>query len=82
VQRDNYPAHTDFDMGLFKSFAVHEEMHFEFRAEAFNVFHHTQWKQVNDVACYGAAACASSPFLTVMSAHNARILQFAGKFVF
>jgi hypothetical protein len=26
----NLPAHTDFDMGLFKNFAVHEDMHFEF----------------------------------------------------
>ncbi len=78
----NNPAHTDFDMGLFKSFAVHEDMHFEFRAEAFNVFNHTQWNDINNNACYGATACASSPFLTVTSAHNARILQFAGKFVF
>jgi Carboxypeptidase regulatory-like domain/TonB-dependent Receptor Plug Domain len=74
------PARTNFDMGLFKSFAVHEDMHFEFRAEAFNVFNHTQWSQVNNNSCYGD--CSSSPFLTVTAAHNARILQFAGKFVF
>jgi hypothetical protein len=67
-------------MGLFKSFVVHEDMHFEFRAEAFNVFNHTQWSQVNNSSCYGD--CSSSPFLTVTAAHNARILQFAGKFVF
>jgi hypothetical protein len=78
----NNPSHTDFDMGLFKSFPVHEDMHFEFRAEAFNIFNHTQWETINNNACYGAAACASSPFLTVTAAHNARILQFAGKFVF
>jgi hypothetical protein len=78
----NNPSHTDFDMGLFKSIPVHEDMHFEFRAEAFNIFNHTQWETINNNACYGAAACASSPFLTVTAAHNARILQFAGKFVF
>jgi Carboxypeptidase regulatory-like domain/TonB-dependent Receptor Plug Domain len=76
----NLPARTNFDMGLFKSFVVHEDMHFEFRAEAFNVFNHTQWSQVNNSSCYGD--CSSSPFLTVTAAHNARILQFAGKFVF
>ena len=69
-------------MGLFKNFAVREDMRFEFRAEAFNVFNHTQWSGVNTSACYGAAACSADPFLTVNSAHNARILQLAGKFVF
>jgi Carboxypeptidase regulatory-like domain/TonB-dependent Receptor Plug Domain len=79
----NLPAHTNFDMGLFKNFAVHEGMHFEFRTEAFNVFNHTQWSGINSTAdCYGASACASDGFLTATSAHNARILQLAGKFVF
>jgi Carboxypeptidase regulatory-like domain/TonB-dependent Receptor Plug Domain len=78
----NLPARTDFDMGLFKNFAIRESMHFEFRAEAFNVFNHTQWSGVDNSACYGAANCSSSTFLTAISAHNPRILQFAGKFVF
>ena len=70
-------------MGLFKSFAVHEDMHFEFRAEAFNVFNHTQWMTVNQNSCYSSQQdCSASPFLTVTGAHNARILQLAGKFVF
>jgi len=78
----NLPAHTNFDMGLFKNFAVRESMHFEFRAEAFNVFNHTQWSGVDNSACYGADNCSSSTFLTATTAHNARILQLAGKFVF
>jgi len=77
------PSRTNFDMGLFKSFAVHEDMHFEFRAEGFNVFNHTQWSGVNSNSCYSSQQdCSTSPFLTVTSAHNARILQLAGKFVF
>jgi Carboxypeptidase regulatory-like domain/TonB-dependent Receptor Plug Domain len=78
----NLPARTDFDMGLFKNFAIREAMHFEFRAEAFNVFNHTQWSGIDNSACYGAANCSGSTFLTATSAHNARILQLAGKFVF
>ncbi|WP_260736495.1 TonB-dependent receptor [Tunturiibacter lichenicola] len=79
----NLPAHTNFDMGLFKNFAVHEDTHFEFRAEAFNVFNHTQWSAVNATAdCYGPTACAADGFLTATAAHNARILQLAAKFVF
>jgi hypothetical protein len=77
------PSRTNFDMGLFKSFAVHEDMHFEFRAEAFNVFNHTQWNGVNTNSCYSSQQdCSASPFLTATGAHNARILQLAGKFVF
>ena len=79
----NLPSRTNFDMGLFKSFAVHEEMHFEFRAEAFNVFNHTQWSAVNTNSCYSSQEdCSSSPFLTVTGAHNPRILQLAGKSMF
>jgi hypothetical protein len=78
----NLPAHTNYDMGLFKNFAVREDMHFEFRAEAFNIFNHTQWSGINNSACYGSSFCSNNSFLTASSAHNARILQFAGKFVF
>ena len=76
------PHRTNFDMGLFKTFPVHEEMHFEFRAEAFNIFNHTQWSAVDNAACYGAANCSASTFLTPVSAHNPRILQLAAKFAF
>jgi hypothetical protein len=37
------PRQTNFDMALFKSIPVRESMHFEFRAEAFNVFNHTEF---------------------------------------
>jgi len=76
------PHRTQFDMGLFKNFAVHEDMHFEFRAEAFNIFNHTQFSGVDTSSCYGAANCSASTFLTATSAHNPRILQLAAKFVF
>ncbi|HET9086418.1 MAG TPA: TonB-dependent receptor [Acidobacteriaceae bacterium] len=77
------PATTNFDLGLFKEFPIRNNaMHFEFRIEAFNAFNHTEWSGVNNQACYGAANCATSPFLTVTSAHNPRILQLAGKFFF
>ena len=78
----NLPNRTNFDMGLFKSFSIREDMHFDFRAEGFNVFNHTQWSAIDNSACYGAAACSTSTFLTPTAAHNARILQLAGKFVF
>ncbi len=37
------PKRTNFDMALFKHFAITESMGFEFRAEAFNVFNHREY---------------------------------------
>jgi hypothetical protein len=37
------PHRTNFDMALLKHFAVTESKYFEFRAEAFNVFNHTEF---------------------------------------
>lgn len=38
----NMPGRLNFDMGLFKRFAFKERYAFEFRAETFNTFNHTQ----------------------------------------
>ena len=40
------PRQTNFDMALYKRFRVRESMSFEFRAEAFNVFNHTEFAYV------------------------------------
>jgi hypothetical protein len=37
------PNITNFDMALFKHFAITESKAFEFRVEAFNIFNHTEW---------------------------------------
>ncbi len=37
------PSQTNFDMALYKHFKVKESVSFEFRAEAFNVFNHTEF---------------------------------------
>jgi hypothetical protein len=85
------PRRTNFDMALFKTIAVSDAKSFEFRAEAFNVFNHTQWAGINSaMTCYDgpsnsaadARCLASSNFLHPNSAHRARILQFGLKFIF
>jgi hypothetical protein len=43
----NLPHRINFDMGLFKNFKIRESMSREFRAEAFNIFNHTQWESVD-----------------------------------
>ncbi|MGA8594497.1 MAG: carboxypeptidase regulatory-like domain-containing protein [Bryobacteraceae bacterium] len=58
------PSRWNMDMGLFKHFAIKESMGFEFRAEAFNVFNHTQWQPLNaggsSTADY-TASCYAGP---------------------
>jgi hypothetical protein len=79
-------------MALFKHFAITEHVGFEFRAEAFNVFNHTQFGYVNGDAGSAAGNSANltsytndvtgSNFLQVLTAHNPRILQLGLKFLF
>ncbi len=71
----NLPSRTNFDTGIFKNFPVHEAMSVQFRAEAFNVFNHTEWESADP-------SFTDSTFLHATSAHEGRILQFALKLLF
>ncbi len=58
----NNPSRLNFDMSLIKHFPIHEGSEVEFRAEAFNIFNHTQFRIYdpnfgntgsNSISCYG-----------------------------
>jgi hypothetical protein len=58
----NNPHRVNFDLSLLKNFKVRESGNMEFRAEAFNVFNHTQFRIYdpaygntghNIISCYG-----------------------------
>ena len=87
------PSHWNFDMALFKHFKITESMGFEFRAEAFNVFNHTQWGPLagDQGSAAGSAGFSSgtgtfvgpgSNFLQTGVAYSPRILQLGAKFLF
>jgi hypothetical protein len=80
------PRRTNFDMALFKHFRITENVGFEFRAEAFNVFNHAEWGNI-----YGGGGSAGGDgnnvfgnpgFLQVTSTHLPRILQLGAKLIF
>lgn len=74
------PNRTNFDMALFKRFAIKENVAFEFRFEAFNVFNHSQWTGPSgDMSANGTP---SSGFLEIPGAHLSRVLQLGAKFIF
>ena len=91
------PGRTNFDMALFKHFAIKESKAIEFRAEAFNIFNHPEWSGPGATA---GMSCAGGPnnsglaipvawdpgalgtLFEINSAHVPRILQFGLKFLF
>ncbi|GAC1516435.1 MAG: hypothetical protein NVS1B11_37120 [Terriglobales bacterium] len=83
------PHRINFDMALFKRFAFTERMGLEFRAEAFNVFNHTEWLAIAGDSGSAASAVGASTntlgnagIFRPNGVHNARVLQLALKFLF
>jgi hypothetical protein len=71
----NNPHRTNVDMSVFKVFKARENIQVQFRAEAFNVFNHTEWNGVNPYV-------STNNFLYSTGAHMPRVLQFALRITF
>ena len=81
------PGLNNFDISLFKNLKITERTIMQFRAEAYNLFNHTQYSDVDteakwDVTLNGAGQVtqivqSNKAFGTVIAAHDNRILQFA-----
>jgi hypothetical protein len=69
------PGRVNFTTSLYKSFAIRESMHFEFRAESFNTFNHTQFNSVGN-------SFGNGNFGQVTSTWDPRTLELGAKFVF
>ncbi len=75
--RDTFvgPKRINFTTSLYKSFAIGERAHFEFRAESFNTFNHTEFSGIGNTlggTRYGEATSTWDP----------RVMQLGSKFVF
>ncbi|HWX54020.1 MAG TPA: TonB-dependent receptor [Verrucomicrobiae bacterium] len=69
------PGYQRWDVALLKNFPVREGMRFQFRAEAFNVFNHTNFNTVG-------TTFGSSTFGKITGTRDPRIMQVALKFYF
>jgi hypothetical protein len=86
------PGHWNIDMAMFKHFVIKESMAIEFRAEAFNIFNHTEFGPLagDQGGAAGSGGFSSgtgtfvpgSNFLQVGTAYSPRILQLGAKFLF
>ena len=76
-RRDSFvgPGRVDFTTSLYKNFAMTERAHFEFRAESYNTFNHTEFNAIN--ATYGAGQ-----YGTATGDWGPRVLQLGAKVVF
>jgi Carboxypeptidase regulatory-like domain/TonB dependent receptor len=80
------PGYQDWDLTIFKAFPVHEQMHFEFRADFFNIWNHTNFLtgptgsdgQFEPVAVELGTAQMGFP----QAARDPRFIQLALKFLF
>src|ERR1019366_6662604 len=69
------PNRVNFTTSLYKSFAMTERARFEFRAESFNTFNHTEFNGVGN-------SLNNGNFGKVTSFYDPRALEFGGKFIF
>ncbi|HXK05265.1 MAG TPA: TonB-dependent receptor [Verrucomicrobiae bacterium] len=69
------PGRNNWNMALFKAFQFHERAKFEFRAETFNTFNHTQFTNPS-------SGVTNSDFGQISGTNNPRTLQLGLKFLF
>jgi len=86
-RRDTYvgPGRVNFTTSLYKSFAFTERAHFEFRAETFNTFNHTAFKDIGTVAGGSGGSISggqSCNYGVACSTFDPRVMEIAGKIVF
>jgi hypothetical protein len=77
ARRDTFvgPRRVNFTTSLYKSFAVTERAHFEFRAESYNTFNHTEFNGLG-------ATEGGGQYGQITSTWDPRVLELGGKFVF
>jgi hypothetical protein len=69
------PGRNNWNMALFKAFQVKENVRFEFRAETFNTFNHTQFNSLQ-------TSVTSGNFGQLTGAAQPRTFQLGAKFLF
>jgi len=72
------PGRVDFTTSLYKIFAITESAHFEFRAESYNTFNHTEFNAING----NWSNSTGGQYGTATGDWGPRILQLGSRIVF
>jgi hypothetical protein len=72
------PGRVDFTTSLYKNFAITERAHFEFRAETYNTFNHTELQNINTTWSNGTGG----QYGTATGDWGPRVMQLGSKIVF
>lgn len=78
------PMQSSFDASLSKRFALRDNVRLELRAEAFNLFNHSNFIKLNNIYGNGAAPIASflTPIAGVSNSDPGRQIQFGARLIF
>lgn len=77
------PGFENYNLGLFKKFAITERTGFQFRAEAFDAFNHPNWSNSNGGNGIGTDPTNLNTFMKVTGKNNdVRNLQLSLRFYF
>jgi hypothetical protein len=78
------PGLQNWDMSFLKEFPVHEQMHFEFRAELFNIWNHPNLTFADEMTTNEnfSTERGTSQFGFPTASRSPRLVQFALKFYF
>ncbi len=72
------PGFDEFDASFQKNFEIREDMKLQFRGDLFDFFNHPNFNQPNRIF----STASSSPFGTISSAQDPRVMQFSLRLVF
>lgn len=76
------PGRLNFTTSLYKTFDITERVHFQFRAESFNTFNHTEFNGIGNSFNADSTGKITSNFGQVTSAYDPRVLELGGKLTF
>ncbi|MBI4910919.1 MAG: carboxypeptidase regulatory-like domain-containing protein [Acidobacteria bacterium] len=77
------PGINNWDAALFKNFRIYERLRFQFRAEAYNVFNHTQFSAMDNTARFdNTGAQINARLSEFTAARNPRQMQMALRLTF
>jgi len=80
------PGYQNWDISLLKNFPIHEQVRFEFRAEFFNAWNHTNplWGPIGAAGQVEPVAIelGTAQFGFVQAARDPRLIQFGFKLIF